>query len=57
MADNEHHDHVSLAEVLEVLDGIRDASITATEKEAVRRCTQALMVLPTYATCVSRAYP
>lgn len=56
MAD-EHHDHVSLAEVLEVCDKVQAASITATEKEAVQRCIRALMVLPTYATCVSRAYP
>lgn len=46
-----HHDHVSLAVVLRILDGVRTASITATEQEAVRRCHNAVMTLPTYVGC------
>jgi hypothetical protein len=44
-------DHVSLAVVLRILDEVRTASITATEQEAVRRCHNAVMVLPTYVGC------
>lgn len=43
----------SLEKVLKILEGVRDASITATEKEAVERCLRALIVLPTYAGCES----
>ena len=46
-------DHVSLEKVLEVCQEVRDASITATEKEAVERCLRALIVLSTYARCES----
>ena len=51
MTDNVHHDHVSLAKVLNVLQEVREECITGPEKEAVRRCERALMVLPTWARC------
>lgn len=46
-----HHDHVSLEKVLDVLQEVRGACITAAEREAVQRCVRALIVLPTYARC------
>lgn len=51
--ENIRHDHVSLAKVLDVLQEVREASVTFVEQEAVRRCERALMVLPTYARCES----